>query len=449
MTVHGSLGKYVTRPRDNKYRSNRYPGKSDIKQRYSEVEMHRVEKGRIKQYLVWLRLLMKRLLKQPAFISLLVLIPVLGYAVGILEQGGSNGAVVAVCVEESEWSGQITEKLQELSAQNTAGGSVLQYEFYDSDIEIEQAVLRSEADCGFVIAEDIVQRVKEDDWHKSIVVYETASSSITGMAKERIAGVIFQQYSEDRYQEYMEDTVQSEDFTAESEPEEILTFAQQAYESHLVDGSTFSFTYGEKNADGVRQNGNSRDEKGVDLSSQCNSDTNVGNDTSVFPIKGVFAVLIFISGMCGMLEYEKDKREKRFLRLTPNWVTYVVNVWIPTIFASLAVLLCLWMTDALQYRADYEAAGIIPGMGEALLRVWSPGMWCREIAHLVIYQCIIVLYCSILRVILRRQETIAAAIPIMALGSLVCAPVFIRLAMYVPLFGVLEKLFPVTYYLML
>lgn len=370
---------------------------------------------------------MKRLLKQPAFIGLLLLVPVLGYAVGVLEQEGSGGAVVAVCVEESEWSGQIISKLRELSAQNTVGSSVLQYVFYDSDMEVERAVIQSEADCGFVIKKDIVQRVKEDDWHKSIPVYVTDASSITGMAKERIAGVIFQLYSENCYREYMEDTVESAGLFAEHDSEEIILFAEQAYETHLVDGSTFSFVYGEKTdgiAEGKRDdlNGNSDD---VDLNSQNNSDTRVGSDTSVFPIKGVFAVLIFISGMCGMLEYEKDKKEKRFQRLAPNWMTYIVNVWIPTIFTSFAVLLCLWVTSALQYRIIHETV------------------------HLIIYQCIIVLYCSILRVILRRQETIAAAIPILALGSLVCAPVFVRLAMYVPLFSVLEKLFPVTYYLML
>ena len=59
---------------------------------------------RIKQYGIWLRLLVKRLLKQPVFIGLLLLIPVMGYAVSTLEQGGSSGAVVAVCVEESRWS---------------------------------------------------------------------------------------------------------------------------------------------------------------------------------------------------------------------------------------------------------------------------------------------------------------------------------------------------------
>lgn len=389
---------------------------------------------RIRQYCIWLRLLMKRLLKQPAFIGLLLLIPILGCAAGVLEQGGSSGAVAAVCVEKSEWSEQILSGLRDISASNTEGNSVLQYEFYDSDMEIQRAVLKSEADCGFVIAEDIVQRVKEDDWDKSILVYETASSSITGMAKERIAGVIFQLYSESCYGEYMEETVQSEDFAAEYDREEIVSFARHAYETHLADGSTFSFVYGE-NAD--------------DLKSQYDSDTSVGNAASVFPIKGVFAVLIFISGMCGMLEYEKDKRERRFQRLAPNWITYIVNIWIPTVFTSLAVLLCLWLADALQYYAGDRAAGSTLSMGTALIRVWKLNTWCREIMHLMIYQCIIVLYCGILRVILRRQETIAAAIPILTLGSLVCAPVFIRLAMYVPLFGVLEKLFPVTYYLML
>ena len=75
-------------------------------------------------------------------------------------------------------------------------------------------------------------------------------------------------------------------------------------------------------------------------------------------------------------------------------------------------------------------------------------MWGRQIMDLVVYQCIIMAYCVILKLLLRRQETIAAAIPILTLGSMVCAPVFVRLGTYMPVFTVLEKLFPVTYYLM-
>ena len=371
---------------------------------------------------------MKRLLKQPVFIGLLILIPVMGYAVSTLEQGGSSGAVVAVYVEESRWSKQIVDSLQALSADNTAGNSVLQYYFYDSDVETERAVLKSEADCGFVIPGDIAERVMEENWRNSILVYETDSSSITGMAKERIAGVIFRLYSEECYETYMEETVKAEDFITDDEAEEIVAFARQAYETHLVDGSTFSFVYERQGEPLAVENS---DINANDRTGQEKSDSNLTIDTSVFPVKGVFAVLIFISGMCGMLEYERDKKEKRFLRLAPNWMTYIVNIWIPTLYTSLAVLVCLWITDAMQ------------------LGVWSPGMWGKQIASLILYQGIIVLYCCILRVLLHRQETIAVAIPILTLGSLVCAPVFVKLSMYVPLFEVLEKLFPATYYLMM
>ncbi len=398
--------------------------------------MNYIGTRKIKQYRIWLCLLMKRLLRQPAFICLLVLIPVMGYAVSILEQEGSSGAVVAVCVESSEWSGQITKTLEGLSVQNRQGG-ILQYEFYENDMAIEQAVLRSKADCGFVIPGDITERVKEGDWRRSILVYETESSSITGMAKERIAGVIFKLYSEQRYKNYMEETIQSEDSIQAYETDEVVAFAREAYETHLADGSTFSFLYEEQ------------DNYIDDSISQQEDDTIVGNDTSVFPLKGVFGVLIFISGMCGMLEYEKDKKEKRFLRVAPNWMTYIVNIWIPTLYTSLAVLICLWLTDALQCMGGYGTADDIADMRRALLQVWTWKMWVHQIAYLIIYQCIIVAYCSILRVILHRQETIAVSIPILALGSLVCAPVFIRLAMYMPLFKVMEMLFPVTYYLML
>lgn len=389
--------------------------------------MKRERIHRWKQYGIWFRLLVKRLLKQPAFVGLLALIPLLGYGVGVLEQEPAAGAVVAVCVEEGEWSEEILSGLKALSAENPESVSVLRYVFYESDAQTRQAVVSSEADCGFVIGKDIARRIKEGEWQDSIKVYETSASSITGMAQERVAGVLFRLYSENGYWEYLEDLADREGLAREYQTEELLSFARQAYETHLVDGSTFSFLY--------------RD----DLDGQYNNDTSVGNDTAVFPVKGVFAVLIFISGMCGMLEYEKDQREKRFLRLAPNWLTYIVNIWVPTILTSLAVLCCLWLTDALRYSAADGTAG----MAEAALRVWSPGVWRREAAHLILYQGMIICYCGILRVFLRRQETIAAAIPILTLGSLVCAPVFIRLASYAPLFAALEKLFPAAYYLAL
>lgn len=361
---------------------------------------------------------MKRLWRQPAYLALLILIPILGWAVGRMEQGEQEGVRVAVCVEEGEWSGQIKAGLQDVAAD-----SILQFIFCEDETETERDVIRGDVDCGFVIAGEIMDRIMNGDWSKSIAVYETSASSITGMAQERISGVFFKLYSEQKYEDYMWETA-----SELSETKDFVDFARRAYESHLVDGSTFDFQYVYDDHD-----------------SQHISDANVRSDTVVFPVKGVFAVIIFISGMCGMLEYDTDRREKRFLRMAPNILTYIVDVWIPTVFVSVAVLICLWVSDGLVCSAGADAEGKLSG----LLSVWSVGMWGRQILHLVIYQGIVVIYCCVLGIVLRRQETIAVSIPILSLGSLVCAPVFIRLATYMPIFTVLEKMFPVTYYLML
>lgn len=364
---------------------------------------------RIKQYIIWLRLLAKRLWKQPAYIGLIMLIPILGCVFGLAEQESAGGTVVSVCVEEGVWSSRIVDGLQKQETD-----SILEFLFCDDAAAAEQSVVGGTADCGFVIPSNIEEVVLDEDWRKSITVYETSASSITGMAKERISGVVFRLYSEQRYREYMGNI-----------SEDIVDFAQEAYESHLIDGSTFGFRY-----------------VNYDQYSQSNYDTTVTSDMFVFPIKGVFAVIIFISGMCGMLEYDTDRREKRFVRMAPNILTYIVDVWMPTVFVSFAVLICLWISDGVRLMGGQFSTGV-------MLSVWDFGMWVSQIGRLIAYQCIIVLYCCILGIILRRQETVAVAIPILSLGSLVCAPVFIRLSTYVPLFAVLEKLFPVTYYLMM
>lgn len=368
---------------------------------------------RIRQYGIWICLLSRRLWKQPAYIALLLSIPLVGYAAGMMERDEKGGAVVAVCVEDSIWSEAIISGLTEREAD-----SVLRFEFCNDSGEVKRRVAGEEADCGFILPEDIDVKVSGGKWRKSIPVYETSASSITGMAEERIASVVFRLYSEYHYAEYMEQISPS-----------AAKFAMEAYEKHLADDSTFGFRYLFDDPDG-----------------QLNYDKNVGNDnsvnTTVFPVKGVLAVLIFVSGMCGMLEYEKDKSEKRFLRMAPKILTYMVNVWISTVFVSAAVLLCLWISEGVRSCGDFFSMGDI-------FSVWNARMWAEQIVHLVIYQCMILAYCVILRVLLHRQETIAVAIPILTLGSLVCSPVFIRMGSYMPVFAVLEKIFPVSYYLVL
>ena len=141
-----------------------------------------------------MQLLIRRLWRQPVYVLLLILLPVLGCAVSAAGHKEMSGAAVAVCVEEGPWAAPVADGLRAGEAD-----SVLVYVFCNNAAAVQRLVLTGEADCGFVISADIEERVMTGDWQKSVTVYETADSSIAGMAEERIAGVIFRLYSEQRY----------------------------------------------------------------------------------------------------------------------------------------------------------------------------------------------------------------------------------------------------------
>lgn len=366
-------------------------------------------------YLTWFLLLGKRLLKQPAFLALLLAIPLLAYGGKRIEQEENGTALVAVCIEDGTWQERLTDLLmieneegkkseEDEKEQNTT--EILQVAFYETPQQVEHTVLRGKADCGFVIPEQIEEAVLTGNWNGVVDCYETQASSFGAIAREKIAGALFQLYAEEKYTNYIEETV----------GRDAVDFAWNAYEMHRLDGSTFSFYY---ERTGKVENENEKagaGERETEIMGTTGT-TGTGNGTgTVFPLRGILATLIFLSALCGMLEYEKDKKEKRFVRLVPGYVNFVADVWIPTVFTSCMVLFCM---------------GI------------------REIGRLLVFQFILILYCSIIRMVLRGREMVAVAIPILITGSLVCSPVFIRLASYVPLFAILEKLFPTTYYLLL
>ena len=359
-------------------------------------------------YLTWLFLLGKRLLKQPAFLVLLLAIPLLAYGGKRIEQEENGTVLVAVCIEDGTWQERLTDLLmtenevvkeseEDEKRQNTT--EILQIVLYETPQQVEHTVLWGKADCGFVIPAQIEEAVLTGNWNGVVDCYETQASSFGAIAREKIAGALFQLYAEEKYTDYIEETV----------GKDAVDFAQAAYETHRLDGSTFSFRY--------ERTGKVENEKAGAGETEITGETGTGNGRgTVFPLRGILATLIFLSALCGMLEYEKDKKEKRFVRLVPGYVNFVADVWIPTVFTSGMAVLCL-------------------GIG--------------EIGRLLVFQFILILYCSIIRMVLRRREMVAVAIPILITGSLVCSPVFIRLASYVPLFAILEKLFPTTYYLLL
>lgn len=425
----------------------------------------------MKRYLVWFRLLMKRALKNPAFLLFLLSMPLLSLLVDRLGQGVSEGIAAGICIEgweaetleeagivgteerpegagtkgaEAQLEDDGAEKIRRFLTLLSEQEGIVRLRVCDSEAEMRHAVEKGELDCGVFLRDELWEGLETGAWQGTITLLESASSSMTQIVKEKIASLVFTLYSEENYVNYIKssevffreeetgtgaDIDESAGTEGTSADTDIAEFARAAYETHLLDGSTFAFQYQENQ---IRSDGGELDRI---LSGGENPDGLL--DTS-FRLRGILAVCIFLSGLCGLLTDWKDRAEKRFLRLTSPIVTTMVNIWVPTVYTSAAAFLSLWLTGNITASGSEKAltAGLASGFG-------------KEISGLLFYQFLIVLYCSIIRIVLRRQETIAAAIPLFVLCSVICCPVWIRLAVYVPLFRVLEKFFPVTYYLLL
>lgn len=386
----------------------------------------------MKKYLIWFFLLMKRKIKAPAFVLMLIGMFILSVAVYRLEQTERAESTAGIIIEinagedslntktdlsmtEQDLSGTQEEWNQRLVSQLHEQKGILTFRIYEDKDKLMQDVEKGDIDCGFVIPENLCDKMASKAWQNTITVYSDSSSVVTNIAKERIAAAVFTLYSEDSYINYVKnaeafDTAQEE----EDGKEEIIDFAKRAYKTHFADASTFGIIY---NGD---INGNMAGDGTADSQ-------NAGWSASTgFRLRGILALCIFVSGMCGLLTDWKDRNRKRFVRIVPDRITTLFNILVPTVYTALmsvAVMLC---------------TNSISGPGELL----------KELCRLMIYQFLIVVYCSIIRLALRKQETIAAAIPILTLASIICSPVFIRLAVYVPVFRILEKFFPATYYLL-
>ncbi|MCM1049021.1 MAG: hypothetical protein NC433_11430 [Clostridiales bacterium] len=413
----------------------------------------------MRKYAVCFYLMFKRILKTPAFVFMLFVMLVIAAAVSMTEQGEKEGTVIGIVIEQAEIaevSAVYEEWKQDFTSQLNSQEGILQFRFYENKDRLIRAVERNEADCGFIVPYDLKDMLTSETWRSAVTVYISSSSALTQMAKEKISAAVFTLYSEESYVNYiknsqafapaqtgMDDNVNND---KDNNIEEIVDFAKNAYESHLIDGSTFDFVYNEEsNASEMAEDDSGSNKADISVNDNDNSVINSADEpkyagiqnnvdiqniqnpteTTTFRLRGVLAVCIFISGMCGLLTDWKDRHEKRFLRIAPPWTITLANVWIPTIYTSAVSYAVLLLT------------GQISGGGNLL----------KELLRLLIYQFLIVIYCSIIRLALKKQETIAAAIPILTLACIICCPVWIRLATYVPVFRVLEKLFPATYYL--
>ncbi len=144
--------------------------------------------------LKWYFALTKRLLKKPAFLIALILIPVITISVTVISKEESGIMTIAISAEDLDdeiYKGIVTTL-------NNEESSIL-YKEYSSPEKAKEAVERGKADSAWIFKEDISGKIKESVWENKDIpfaeVLVTKDSIFHKLAREKLYSLLYEHYS--------------------------------------------------------------------------------------------------------------------------------------------------------------------------------------------------------------------------------------------------------------
>ncbi|MDD3252835.1 MAG: hypothetical protein PHV18_09765 [Lachnospiraceae bacterium] len=375
---------------------------------------------------IWLVLSCKRWLKRPAFVAILLLLPLAGVFVRKAEEtkqteiriavyamdsdGGSEAAraEAGVAGAESElFSGPLEQKLVEVLTADREQSSDSLFRFYRcaSEEQVKEDVAARRAECGYVVEDDLRKRLNDRDFKRCIRVYSAPSTVTAPLSSEVVLSRLLELYDPEVLRDYVQ-KAELFDGISLRESEKRSRLAEEAvelYETWKGNGSTFRFVYQWTDGGGDRA-----EESQVRL----------------FPVRGLVAVYLLVTGMYSAAVNLADERRGLFLA-----VSYRYRVFCRGISLAAPVLLAACSGMAMLVLAR---AAISP---------------CRELVGMIWYGAAVVIFSGVLRVVCRKEAVICGLIPFFLVGSLLFCPVFLDMGRFVPELSFVEKFFLPGYYL--
>ena len=161
--------------------------------------------------------------------------------------------------------------------------------------------------------------------------------------------------------------------------------------------------------------------------------TTLGKETSleqssesliISPIRGIFAVLMFLTALFSVVDWFKDQKKQIFLAVSYAKKPFVsmLSILVPTlfcgIFGQISLLLSHTYTDFL-----------------------------HETVYFLTYLIFVLGFCYFIKSFFRNGFSFSGIIPVFTMGSLIFAPVFFDFGSLFPIFKLLEHLFLPAYFL--
>lgn len=345
----------------------------------------------IKKIAIWGFLLTKRLYKKPAFIVILLIIPLLTIGFSVLAKEESGFVTIALAQEaEDELSADIITKL-------TEDDSMIRFVICDNADDAESKVKAGKADAAWIFPDDMEQCIAEFVEYgfndgEFIRVVQREDSVLLKISREKLTGALSESLSQKCYLQTLRE--QNEVF-AECTDEELLKYFDSVEEPEKF----FVFQYSD-------------------------SDITVEKSTSksmlITPLKGLLALVMLIAGLATSMYFVKDKENGLFLFAPSHFHPFIEFGYQLISAVNVAVVMI----------ASLGFAGITDNIFTEALSV-------------LVYGLCVSAFCMIFRSLVRNKVAISVSIPFVAVLCLVVCPIFFNIV----IIKWAQLILPPTYYI--
>lgn len=340
---------------------------------------------------LWFWLSCKRQLRRPGYLILLLLLPVCLFGAKRMEREAQEGIAIALYAEEDGLAGTVVEAL-------TGGDSMFRFYEVGSKEELERDVAAQKAECGYLFYEGLEQKLKEENYNRSIGLCTSPSTMVASLSSEVVFAALMEEYG----RTLLEDYAGSQEAFSFADKDAVWAELEGLFDRYLTNRSTFSFAY--DTIDG----GNVEEAQAV----------------AGFPVRGVAAVMVFVAGIFGAVLLLEDEKKGLYIP-----VPYEQKLWCKC--ASILALVCMAACSGL---VSLAVTGSLEHVG-------------YEIMCMAVYAAAVTVFSYLLKGIVRNEAVICCLIPFFIIGSLILCPVFLDVGEWLPDIRTAQKLFLPYYYL--
>ncbi len=346
------------------------------------------------KFLIFLRrchIFHKRFYLKKGFLALLLLIPLIGLALGLTAQMDSGIMTVALASEDGDPAAvEIIDSLM-----NDKG--VVRFLSAETKQEAVSLVERGKADAAWIFVADfstVSDSFAEKQTSRNALVHiiQREEGITQKLLREKLSGALYPHISQRFYLVTVREAL-AEAGAASPDEDTLLAYyqAQRPGGEELFD---FHFT---------------------DQSQAA------GGGVLTAPFRGLLSVVAVLAALAIAMFYKMDLQKGVFTGFSKSEMPFITFG-----YHFCGVLdICLAMVLSL-------------GIAGLLTSFWS------ELCHLILFAAATSLFAMVLEKLCRGLSLLAALTPLLALGMIVVCPVFFT----INLFGILPYLFPPQYYLM-